>query len=171
MWSCISLQWEWLGGLQPIRHAVVVGAGSWGTAVAILLARSGATVQLGCRTADQARELGLGRTNGAYLPGVELPEGVQVVTVDDLRFEDVDLLCMAVPSQSLAGRRRVHSRANSRGPGRARALEGPARAGRHAADARSSLERTGERPVACLGGPAHAGDAVRRRRERHRRFS
>ena len=30
VWSCISLQWEWLGGLQPIRHAVVVGAGQLG---------------------------------------------------------------------------------------------------------------------------------------------
>jgi len=39
VWSCISLQWEWLGGLPPIRHPVVVGAGSWGTAVAMLLAR------------------------------------------------------------------------------------------------------------------------------------
>ena len=77
MWSCISLQWEWLGGLPPIRHAVVVGAGSWGTAVATLLARGGATVQLGCRTAEQARELGRSRTNAAYLPGVELPDGVQ----------------------------------------------------------------------------------------------
>ena len=63
VWSCISLQWEWLGGLQPIRHPVVVGAGSWGTAVATLLARSGATVQLVCRTPEQAREIGLTRVN------------------------------------------------------------------------------------------------------------
>ncbi len=161
VWSCISLQWEWLGGLQPIRHAVVVGAGSWGTAVATLLARSGATVQLGCRTADQAREVGLSRTNGTYLPGVELPDGVQVVTVDDLRFADVDLVCMAVPSRSLPA---AIDSIQGRIPPElgVLVLSKGLLAPDGAAPTRFVLERIGERPVACLGGPAHAGDAVRR---------
>ena len=101
VWSCISLQWEWLGGLQPIRHPVVVGAGSWGTAVATLLARSGATVQLVCRTPEQARDIGMTRMNDPYLPGVELPAGVQVKIASELRWDEVDLVCLAVPSQAL----------------------------------------------------------------------
>src|SRR4051812_43185466 len=51
IWPNIELQWEWLGGLPPLRKAAVIGAGSWGTAVAVLLARGGLDVQLGCRTA------------------------------------------------------------------------------------------------------------------------
>ena len=54
IWPCVDLQWEWLGGLPPLRNAAVVGAGSMGTATAIVLARAGLDVQLGCRTAGQA---------------------------------------------------------------------------------------------------------------------
>ena len=32
IWPNIELQWEWLGGLPPLRKAAVIGAGSWGTA-------------------------------------------------------------------------------------------------------------------------------------------
>ena len=54
IWPCVELQWEWLGGLPPLRTAAVVGAGSMGTAAAVVLARAGLEVQLGCRTSEQA---------------------------------------------------------------------------------------------------------------------
>ncbi len=38
IWPCVELQWEWLGGLPPLRTAAVVGAGSMGTAAAVVLA-------------------------------------------------------------------------------------------------------------------------------------
>ena len=41
IWPCVGLQWEWLGGLPPLRTAAVVGAGSMGTAMANVLARAG----------------------------------------------------------------------------------------------------------------------------------
>ena len=41
IWPCVGLQWEWLGGLPPLRTAAVVGAGSMGTAAALVLARAG----------------------------------------------------------------------------------------------------------------------------------
>src|SRR3954469_16169777 len=41
IWPCVELQWEWLGGLPPLRTAAVVGAGSMGTGIAALLARAG----------------------------------------------------------------------------------------------------------------------------------
>ena len=53
IWPCVMLQWEWLGGLPPLHRAAVVGAGSWGTALACALARAGLEVDLGCRTAEQ----------------------------------------------------------------------------------------------------------------------
>ena len=63
IWPCVMLQWEWLGGIPPLRRAAIVGAGSWGTALAHVLARAGVDVQLGCRTREQAdayaHELGL----------------------------------------------------------------------------------------------------------------
>src|SRR5215208_2455031 len=56
IWPNIELQWEWLGGLPPLRKAAVIGAGSWGTAVAVLLARGGVEVQLGTRSERKAQE-------------------------------------------------------------------------------------------------------------------
>ena len=70
IWPCVMLQWEWLGGLPPLRRAAVIGAGSWGTAVATMLARAGLEVDLGCRTADQAALIEQAHVNDEYLPGV-----------------------------------------------------------------------------------------------------
>src|SRR5215218_4226747 len=50
VWSCVELQWEWLGGTAPLRRAAIVGAGAWGTGLAVALARAGMEVELGCRT-------------------------------------------------------------------------------------------------------------------------
>ena len=74
IWPNIELQWEWLGGLPPLRKAAVIGAGSWGTAVAVLLARGGLEVELGTRTDGKAHEILNKGENVPYLPGVKLPE-------------------------------------------------------------------------------------------------
>src|SRR5918995_3331991 len=78
VWPVIELQWEWLGGLPPLRKAAVIGAGSWGTAVAVLLARGGLEVELGTRTDDKAEQINRKRENEEYLPGVKLPDGLAV---------------------------------------------------------------------------------------------
>src|SRR2546421_3148856 len=52
IWPCVMLQWEWLGGLAPIRRAAIIGAGSWGTSLAVSLAHAGLEVELGCRTQE-----------------------------------------------------------------------------------------------------------------------
>ena len=57
IWPNIELQWEWLGGLPPLHKAAVIGAGSWGTAVAVLLARGGLEVELGTRTEEKAEQI------------------------------------------------------------------------------------------------------------------
>ena len=101
IWPCVMLQWEWLGGLPPLRRAAIIGAGSWGTATAVMLARAGIEVELGCRTAEQAEALARTRVNERYLPGVGLPEGVHVSRAADLGLAAQDLVCFAVPSRDL----------------------------------------------------------------------
>jgi glycerol-3-phosphate dehydrogenase len=68
------LQWEWLGGLPPLRRAAVIGAGSWGSAVATMLARSGLEVDLGSR----ADELELSRHDLVCfaVPAAALPAAI-----------------------------------------------------------------------------------------------
>src|SRR6516164_8717936 len=78
IWPMVMLQWEWLGGLPPIRRAAIIGAGEWGTSLAVLLARAGIEVELGCRTREQAVAVSATRRNDAHLPGVKLPESVHV---------------------------------------------------------------------------------------------
>ncbi|HKP88539.1 MAG TPA: 1-acyl-sn-glycerol-3-phosphate acyltransferase, partial [Thermoleophilaceae bacterium] len=101
IWPCVELQWEWLGGLPPLRTAAVVGAGSMGTAAAIVLSRAGVDVQLGCRTAAQAETLSSARENTRYLPGLELDRAIDVKTVPQIEFAGVDLVVLAVPCAAL----------------------------------------------------------------------
>src|SRR5215218_3503801 len=68
IWPCIELQWEWLGGTPALRRAAVIGAGSWGTGLAVAFARAGLDVELGCRTEQQAERVARTRVNDHYLP-------------------------------------------------------------------------------------------------------
>jgi len=60
------------------RVVTVLGAGSWGTALALVLARSGCDVRLVARNAAQADLLNSSRENARYLPGIVLPDNLQV---------------------------------------------------------------------------------------------
>jgi glycerol-3-phosphate dehydrogenase (NAD(P)+) len=57
---------------------VVVGAGAWGTAFALHVARAGHRVVLAPRRAEQAAALAVSRENTDYLPGIPLPAAVTV---------------------------------------------------------------------------------------------
>jgi glycerol-3-phosphate dehydrogenase (NAD(P)+) len=101
IWRCVMLQWEWLGGMPPIRRAAIIGAGAAGTTLAVLLSRAGFEVELGCRTRQQAAALAAARTNEAYLPGVRLPDDVRVLAGAELDLTGHDLICLAVPARAL----------------------------------------------------------------------
>ena len=73
IWPVIELQWEWLGGLPPLRKAAVIGAGSWGTAVAVLLARGGLDVQLGTRSPSRPRRWPRAEPTSATCPASPSP--------------------------------------------------------------------------------------------------
>jgi glycerol-3-phosphate dehydrogenase (NAD(P)+) len=78
----------------------VVGAGSWGTAVAAMLARKGPT-RLWARSPTVAQEISLQHTNADYLPGVSLPE--DLVATADLAAVVVgaEIVLLCVPSHGL----------------------------------------------------------------------
>src|SRR5688572_4358151 len=80
---------------------VVVGAGAWGTAFAVYLARNGRTVSLVPRRPEQARRLAETRQNTDYLPGVALPEKVRVTNDLSAAAKDAHVILIACPSQAL----------------------------------------------------------------------
>src|SRR5215470_2959743 len=77
----------------------VVGAGSWGTALAVHLARAGTAVTLCARSAELADVMRSGRRNPWYLPDVELPAGVRATADGAAAARDAALLIVAVPSE------------------------------------------------------------------------
>jgi glycerol-3-phosphate dehydrogenase len=148
-----------MGGLPPMRRAAVIGAGSWGTAVAVLLARGGLDVQLGARTAAQAEEMDELRENRRYLEGVSLPETLDVRQASEIELAGLDLVCLAIPSKSLP--QAVGAIADRVGDRSSVLL---LTKGLIAPQGQLPAEYVGERirarAIACLGGPAHAREAV-----------
>jgi glycerol-3-phosphate dehydrogenase (NAD(P)+) len=159
IWPNVLLQWEEMGGLPPMRRAAVIGAGSWGTAVAVLLARGGLEVQLGARTAEQAAEMIDAGENRRYLEGVELPESLLVRPASEIELAGLDLVCLAIPSGSLPQAVGVIAdRVSDRSSVLLLTKGLIAPLGQLPAEYVG--ERIRARAVACLGGPAHAAEAV-----------
>ncbi len=80
--------------------AAVLGSGAWGTTFAQVLADAGCTVRLWGRNADVAQQITTEHVNGRYLPGVELPESISATTDVAAALDGVDLVVVAIPSQS-----------------------------------------------------------------------
>ncbi len=80
---------------------VVLGAGSWGTALAIQFARSGRRTVLWGREEDDPAELARARRNERYLPGAEFPPSLAVEPDLAKAIENGDDLLLAVPSSAL----------------------------------------------------------------------
>jgi glycerol-3-phosphate dehydrogenase (NAD(P)+) len=162
IWPCVMLQWEWLGGLPPIRRAAIIGAGSWGTSLAVSLAQAGFEVELGCRTQQQADAVASSRINDAYLPGARLPESVRVVRASELELVGDDLICLAVPARALPG---VLAAQGERIPSDAGVLV----SAKGLVPPLGTLpvafvaERCAARAVAAIGGPAGAQDMLEHR--------
>ena len=145
--------------LPGARRATVIGAGSFGTAIAVLLARAGVRTTLQTRTEEQAAELVESRVNEKYLPGVELPSQLRIEAVSG-GVSRADYVFLAVPSTSLSeaiaaletaslGRRSaVVSLSKGLVPPDGEAPTAALRA------------RFGAHRVACIGGPAHAQEMV-----------
>jgi len=142
------------------RRAVVIGAGSFGTAVAVLLVRGGLRTTLQTRTSGQCERLSADRENHAYLPGVPLPRELRVEPVS-AGLARADYVFLGVPSVGLEG---VIAGLPAAGLDERAAVVSLAK-GLVAPDGSpptAALSASfGPRRVACVGGPAHADEMVR----------
>ncbi|MGY1531383.1 NAD(P)H-dependent glycerol-3-phosphate dehydrogenase [Luteimonas sp. A649] len=88
---------------SPAKPAVaVLGAGSWGTALAALIARHDHPTRLWGRDADVAEAINAGDGNPRYLPGIALPRGLRAGTDLATTLAGADLVLVAVPSHAFA---------------------------------------------------------------------
>jgi glycerol-3-phosphate dehydrogenase (NAD(P)+) len=77
----------------------IVGAGSWGTALAIHLARGGQSIRLWCREADLVESINRQRENPWFLPGCPIPAGVDAMGNLETTVQEADTVIVAVPSE------------------------------------------------------------------------
>lgn len=86
--------------MSPMRCAVI-GAGSWGTALAVQLARNGHPVMMWDRRRERAAAHQTARENSRYLPGVPFPDGLTVTADMAAALDGAVLVVAVVPSQSM----------------------------------------------------------------------
>src|SRR5439155_9189908 len=81
----------------------VIGAGAWGTTLAIRLAHAERPVTLWAHSAEANEELASRRENARYLPGMILPPNIRIATDDAYLAEPFRFFILAVPSAHLRG--------------------------------------------------------------------
>jgi len=143
-----------------IQSATVIGAGSWGTALASLLAVRGLKVQFWGRDAELMAQMQASRCNERYLPKLTLPESI-TLTADLAALEPADMLVFVVPSKAV--RTTAELVAKSGAASRARVLVSCAK-GIELDTGRRMSELIGESipgvPLAILTGPNHAEEVA-----------
>ncbi len=84
-----------------MTRVAVFGTGSWGTAFAAVLADAGSQVRMWGRRAEIVDQINASHVNGEYLPDLKLPRRVSATTDPQEAVEGVDIVVLAVPSQTL----------------------------------------------------------------------
>jgi glycerol-3-phosphate dehydrogenase (NAD(P)+) len=85
----------------PATRVAVLGAGSWGTTFAKILADAGSEVVMWARRPELAREISESKRNSDYLPGINLPRSLRASSNLEFVMHDVEQIYIAVPSRSL----------------------------------------------------------------------
>lgn len=86
--------------MQQEKRIAILGGGSFGSAIADLIAAKGLTVHLWMRNKQRVDEVNLKHTNEHYLPGFTLHQSIKAFASLAEAVEQVDLVFVAVPSQS-----------------------------------------------------------------------
>jgi glycerol-3-phosphate dehydrogenase (NAD(P)+) len=88
-------------GVAPLRRVAVLGAGSWGTTFAKVLADAGTPVTLWARRAEVAEAVAREHRNPEYLPDVELPADLVATADADEALDGAEAVVLALPAQRL----------------------------------------------------------------------
>lgn len=142
---------------------VVVGAGAWGTAFALHLARGGHGVVLAPRRAEQAVAMAVSRENTDYLPGISLPPSIAITADLPVALAGAEVILLACPTQAL---RETCARVRAALPAGARvklvvSLAKGLELGTHLRASEVIAESLPGLLVGSLTGPTNAGEVAR----------
>ena len=84
-----------------MEHITVLGAGSWGTALSVVLAQNGHQVMLWSHREEEAKRMQEEREQASKLPGVLLPENITVTGNMEAALKGNDAVILAVPSTAI----------------------------------------------------------------------
>jgi glycerol-3-phosphate dehydrogenase (NAD(P)+) len=84
-----------------MEKIAVIGGGSWGSAIAILLAKNGYRVSLRDISEEQVIEINEERSNSKYLPEVKFPENIVATTDLEEAIRDASTVVVVVPSHAI----------------------------------------------------------------------
>jgi glycerol-3-phosphate dehydrogenase (NAD(P)+) len=147
------------GKIADGAAATVIGAGSFGTALAVLLARSGVRTTLQTRTGAQLQRLRDRHENLAYLHGVELPVGLRIQSVG-AGAGCADHVFLAVPSRNMEEAIALLSSAHLPAHTAVISLAKGLTCARGLPPTMALSAAFGANRVACVGGPAHARELL-----------
>ncbi len=147
---------------MSFQNVGIVGAGSWGTALAFPLLANRLPVTIWGHDAGHIARMVAARENAAYLPGVALPEELRLThELDDLRA--CDLVMLVTPSKAV---REVASRLSTVGLSEGAALLSCTKGVERGSGLRMSeiiAECFPRNPVGVLSGPSHAEEVARQK--------
>ncbi|MHC0036107.1 NAD(P)H-dependent glycerol-3-phosphate dehydrogenase [Pseudoneobacillus sp. C159] len=86
---------------QTNKKVAVLGAGSWGTALAMVLADNNHEVRLWSHNPSQVEEINTKHQNHKYLPNIELPIGIKAYSSLDAAITDTINVVLAVPTKAI----------------------------------------------------------------------
>ncbi|MGY3714133.1 NAD(P)H-dependent glycerol-3-phosphate dehydrogenase [Sutcliffiella cohnii] len=84
-----------------VKKVAVLGAGSWGTALALVLADNGHKVILWGHKQEQVDAINKTHQNEKYLPGVHLPVNITATAELQTALEEIDFVVLAVPTKAM----------------------------------------------------------------------
>jgi glycerol-3-phosphate dehydrogenase (NAD(P)+) len=141
------------------ERVLVIGDGSWGTALAAILAKNGVATTLWSAFPEQAADLAEHRENRPFLPGIRLPDSLVFTADPGEACRDVDLVVSVVPTQYL---RSVALRFEEFLPDRVPVVSATKGLEIETMKPPTSilLEVLGSRDIAVLTGPSHAEEVA-----------
>src|SRR5437867_5418520 len=143
-----------------MKQTVIIGAGSWGTALAALWAKDGRPISLWGNSAERISRVQSSRENTEYLPGVQLAENIRVMhELTDCR--EAELIVFVTPSIVL---REIATRVRDTGVNEKTVLLSCTKGIEHGSGMRMSEILSAlfpSNPVAVLSGPNLAVEVVR----------
>jgi glycerol-3-phosphate dehydrogenase (NAD(P)+) len=143
-----------------MKRIAVLGAGGMGTALAMLLARSGAEVRIWSRDPDQAHQFDRTRTNERHLPGIRVPESVGITSDGLEAAAGAEFAVAAIPTTYLRGTLERLAEGIPPAIPVLSVVKG-IEFGTFARPSQIIQQTLGTRPVAVLSGPSHAEELAR----------